>query len=368
LIFASIILWAYAVQDPLDALLQGLERFDLAATAIIIGQLVFVVIGVVALWLGEGIEGLIMAALVNVAVSAVLAWLLVNNYFENLQWNISPSLWPKFLQASFRFGLIKIYLSWFLRIDIVILAWFWSDRVVGWYGAAYAVILAIGVISNAFSTAVYPTLSKQYAQDTMTISTTYRQILKYLVIFTLPVAGLISLTADSFITLLFGATFAPAAGVLSILIWVVPLTFLSEFLRYALLVANKEKETSRILSIGILFSVVLNLWLTPNYGLVAAATIAIFAEAVLVLLYMRQLSDYLTLDYSVRFLLKPVIAVVILVVILQLSESLTLIAQYVFGVFGYLLALWLLGVVHSNEFEFVASFVLKYIGKIPDGY
>lgn len=368
LMFASIILWVYAIQDPLDALLQGLERFDLAAAAAIIGQLVFVAVGIVVLWLGEGIEGLIMAALVNVAVSAVFAWLLITRCFENLQWNIRPSLWPKFLQSSFRFGLIKIYLSWFLRIDIVILAWFWSDQVVGWYGAAYAVILGIGVISNAFSTAVYPTLSKQYIQNAATISTIYQQILKYLLVFTLPVAGLISLTADNFIILIFGTEFAPAASALSILVWVVPLMFISEFLRYALLVANKEKETSRVLSVGIIFSVFLNLWLTPVYGLMAAATIAVFAEAILVLLYIKQLSNHLDVDRFGQVVFKPLLATIILVMVLLIFKPFGLVTQYVLSSLIYLLAIGLLRVIQSDELELVTGFIWRQLGKLSNEY
>jgi O-antigen/teichoic acid export membrane protein len=367
-LFASLVLWLYAIQDPLDALLQGLERFDLATTAVTIGQVVFVAVGVVVLWLGEGIEGLIVATLVNVSVSAVLAWLLITNHFENLQWNIRPRLWPKFLQASFHFGLIKVYLSWFLRIDMIILAWFWPDKVVGWYGAAYAIILGIGVISNAFSTAVYPTLSKQYIQNPATLSTVYRQILKYLLVFTLPAAGLISLTANNLIILLFGVEFAPAANILSILIWVVPLTFFSEFLKYTLLVANKEKETSRILLIGILFSITLNLGLTPTYGPVAAAVIAILAEAILVLLYLRQLSDHLTINNLGQVAFKPLVATGILVITLLVSKPLALIIQYIFGVSSYLLIIWLLKIVQSDECEPVVNLVLRQVGKISNRY
>jgi O-antigen/teichoic acid export membrane protein len=149
---------------------------------------------------------------------------------------------------------------------------------------------------------------------------------------------------------------------------VIPLTFISEFLRYALLVANKEKETSQILSVGILFSVALNLWLTPIYGLMAAATIAVFAEAILVLLYIKQLSDHLAVDHSGQVLYKPSIATVILVITLLIFKSFGLVAQYIFGVSSYLLAIWLLRVVESDELELITGFVLRRIGKISNEY
>jgi O-antigen/teichoic acid export membrane protein len=61
------------------------------------------------------------------------------------------------------FGLIKLWLSWSVRIGVVILSWFWAEKMVGWYGAAYATVLGFVSISNAINGALYPTLSRQHS-------------------------------------------------------------------------------------------------------------------------------------------------------------------------------------------------------------
>jgi len=54
---ASQILLLYAVHDPLDAVLQAHERFDLSTLAIVIGLLVFVGTGFIFLWWRDSPQG-----------------------------------------------------------------------------------------------------------------------------------------------------------------------------------------------------------------------------------------------------------------------------------------------------------------------
>lgn len=354
-LLASIILLLYAVQDTLDTVLQAHERFDLAALAIVAGQLVFVVVGAVLLIAGWHITGLIIAALLNVLVSAVLAWYLLADYSPSLRWHIKPAWWPGFIQASVWFGLIKLGLSWSLKIDIVILSWFWLDKMVGWYGAAYAIVLGVVVISNSVNAALYPTLSRQYAQQPANMLQIYQLVLKYLLLLSLPIAGGVFLTADKWVTLLYGMDFGPTAAALKILIWVIPLTFTSEFLRYALLATAQERAAGWGLAGAILFNLIFNLWLIPHYGLLAAAFIAVVTEALLVIFYGRQLfAAPKSLDWG-QVLLKPLLATLILMAIIKLAAPISLPGQLLLGVIIYAGSIWKLGIVNADEYKLVLN-------------
>ncbi|MBI4927582.1 MAG: oligosaccharide flippase family protein, partial [Anaerolineae bacterium] len=68
----SIGLLLYAVQGASDATLSGFERLDITAGARVIYQVVFVGLGGIALLVGLGYYGLILANLAGIAVMAFL--------------------------------------------------------------------------------------------------------------------------------------------------------------------------------------------------------------------------------------------------------------------------------------------------------
>ncbi|MCB0170090.1 MAG: glycosyltransferase [Anaerolineaceae bacterium] len=350
--FASLILPLYAVQDPLDAVLQAHERFDLSAFSLIVGQLAFVAAGLIFLLLGWHVGGLIMAALLNVMVSAIVAWWAIRqDHADSLRFRLTPTAWWRYLRISFPFGLIKLWLSWALKIDVVILSWFWFEQMAGWYGAAYAIVLGVTVISTSISTALYPSLSRQYAENPTSLPHIYQQILKYLLIISLPITAGVFLTADHWINLLYGPDFAPTATVLSILILIVPLLFVSEFFRYTLLATNREHIAVRELGWSVLLNVLLNLWLIPLYGFLAAAIVAVITEAVLVFLYLWQLRYDLSLLSLLKILARPLAATLGLIIVVFELSSTGLVIQVLAGGITYITLIWLLGTINAEDYQ-----------------
>ncbi len=357
---ASLILILYALEDPLEAVLQARERFDLAAAVVIAGQLVFVAAGALFLQLGWDITGLILAGLLNVLAAMLLAWRLVSSSGEKLHWRLAPLRWPSYLRASFSFGLIKFWLSWSLKLDTIILAWFWSHQVVGWYAAAYAIITGLLLLSNSINAALYPSLSRQFLHRPGSIGPLSNLILKYLLVLSLPIAVGLSLTAEAWVGLLYGPDFAPAVVALAVLAWAIPLTFCSEYLRYLLLITDQERQAAWSLGLAVLLIALLNLALVPSYGILAAAGIVVVVEAGLVLLYLRQLRTQLVAPDWIDVLVKPGLAGLILLVSLKLVAEAPLVGQVVVGSLSYVAACGLLGVVKPAEYLPLYSRLRRY--------
>ncbi len=349
LVLASLILLAYAFQDPLDALLQAYERFDLAAMALIVGQLTFVGSGTLFLLLGWRINGLIVAALLNVVVAAAVAAWFMRDCRLSLRWQLQPRQWPRFLRLAVPFGLIKLWLTWSLKIDIVILSWFWVEQMAGWYGAAYAIVLGALVLSNSMNSALYPTLSRKFSRNPRTLPPLYERILKYLLVLSLPMAVGVFFTADSWVTLLYGRAFEPARVALSILIWVVPLAFVSEFFRTVLMATSRERVAVRGLALVVMANILLNLWWIPLYGFLGAAVISVVSEALLVGFYLGQLRSELRTPNMAKVLLAPLGAALGLMLILYLWQGGTLVTEVVLGGGVYLTLIWVFGIIKLDE-------------------
>ncbi|MCB0177877.1 MAG: glycosyltransferase, partial [Anaerolineae bacterium] len=364
-LLASSVLLLYAIHDPLDSVLQAEERFDLSALAIGAGLIVFIVAGLVFLVLGWRITGFIVARLLNVVMSIIVVWLLLANYRTDLRWKLTPASWPGFLQTSLPFGFIKIWLSWTSRIDLIILGWYWSEQIVGWYGAAYALILGITILSNSINTALYPTLSRQYVQAPLLLPKIYNFTLKYLLAFSLFSAVIISFFAKQLTELLFGPEFAPAASILSILIWILPLICISEFLRYVMFVKNQEKTAAKMLLFRVALSVSLSLIFVPRYGFFAAAVVTLATEGGLVLLYYSHLNAELKLVNLGNITLRLVIAIVVLISWLNLQAAAPFLWAIVSGSLIYIVMLWSLRIIEPYEFEQIKS-ALKSRNSSPE--
>ncbi|RMF03004.1 MAG: flippase [Chloroflexi bacterium] len=355
IILASTILFLYAVQDPLDSVLQANERVDISSLLRITGQLIFVGLGTLFLLAGWGITGLILAALCNVLVTTVLSWQTIRQKLGGLQWKIRPRLWLKLFTVAVPFGVIGFSLNWSQKIDTVVLSLYHTDTMIGWYNAAYSLILGVTIISNSLNVALFPSMSKENSLDNVATQKITARIFKYLFIASLPEAvGLIA-TRQQVINILYGPEFAPAVVPLAILAWSVPLLFVSEFLRYRALVMHRENEAAASILIAALVNIILNILFIPRYGLVAAATTTVITEALLVVLYLQKLKAEIPARIVVAEFWKPAAASALMLVIFILAAHLLLWA-IVLGGLTYIGVLLLLGGLGLEEKALLQKF------------
>jgi len=110
----------------------------------------------------------------------------------------------------------------------------------------------------------------------------YQRMFRYLLMIALPIAVGGWAMAGPLIRFLYDQEFAASAQVFQIVIWTVPLMFMSEFLGYVIVLSNREKRVALAVTISSFFNVLMTFVMVPRYGLVAAALIAVLTEAILV--------------------------------------------------------------------------------------
>jgi hypothetical protein len=141
-------------------MLVGFERLDVSARAKVLNQLVFVLAGAAALWLGLNYFGLVIANLLGVALMTYVCWRGVRALGVR-PLRAAAASWPALLRASLPFGVIGLALGLSYKFDTVLLNIFRSDAETGYYNAAYNLVFSSVLFSNAFNTALYPSLARQ---------------------------------------------------------------------------------------------------------------------------------------------------------------------------------------------------------------
>ncbi len=355
----------YSLQGTCDSLLAGYERLDLTAGTRVLYQLMFVIGGTIALVAGFGYYGLIGANLVGIAMMTIACWKAVR-FLKLRVGRPTPRRWGALLRASIPFGIIGFTLGLSYKFDTVLLNIFRGDTETGYYNAAYNLVFSTVMISNVINTSLFPSLTRQASTDASSLGPIYERAMRYLLMLALPIAAGSWALADQLVPFLFGAEYAPAVPALQIVIWVVPLMFISEFLGYVVLVAGNERSVARSVIISTSINVALNALLVPRYGFVAAAAMTVATETLLVSQYLWLLRDNLREIRWQYALVRPLLAALLMGAgVLLVKGSLPLLMSVGIGVVCYAGLLVALGVIGTDEVQFVRSLRTRSAPALP---
>lgn len=351
----------FAVQGSSDAILQGHERVDLTAGVQVVNQVVFVTLGALALWLGFGYFGLIVATMAGFVSMATISWRAVGRL------GVRPgrptvALWGPLLRAALPFGVIGLTLGLSYRFDSVLLNIFWGDAPTGYYNAAYNLIFSLVTLSNVLNTALYPSLARQAAIAPESLPQLYERLLRYLLLAAVPIAVGGFLVAEPLVALLLGAEYAASAELLRVLIWVLPLMFCSEFLGYVVVIAGREAKVARAIVGSTVVNIAANLLLIPRFGPMAAAVVTVATELVLVGQYGWLLRDQLRQMRWRQVLGKPMVAVAAMATIVLLGHDLPVLLTVAAGGVSYAALLLALRVVGPDEYAFLRGLLGRNAG------
>jgi O-antigen/teichoic acid export membrane protein len=191
-----------------------------------------------------------------------------------IDWNF----WKLTIKEALPFGFAMIFMTIFYKIDSVMLSLMKGDAVVGWYNAAYKMVLALLFIPSSFIGAVYPVMSRyhQGPQESLTLS--LEKSLKYLTLLGIPIGVGTTLLAKRFMLLMFGAEYTNSILPLQILVWSSVLIFMSQPFGNLFNCLNRQSIVTRITGICVVFNVVMNLILIPKYSLTGASIVTVLTE------------------------------------------------------------------------------------------
>lgn len=294
-----------ALLAPLMAILTSHERYDLWTACQVIGQFGTIALGATVLWFGGGLVALMTTGLVVMQVQIVYGFVVVRACrFGSLRFNFDRSRIAGFLRASLPFALSALALTISFNIDTFLLSLMQPSNVVGWYSAAYRLVPTFVSILGGFLTVITPSLARTYMHDRETVHRWTRTSIKWLAMFSLPMALGISLLAGQIIQLLYGPAYAPAAIVLALICWDIPLRLFNAFAGNVTAAVGLEQAAWRIFMTGALLGVVLYVPAILFFGMVGAAVVTVLTDGLNAVLFYRLLGKYLQANEVGHTLLK----------------------------------------------------------------
>jgi O-antigen/teichoic acid export membrane protein len=195
------------------------------------------------------------------------------------------SFWKPTIKQALPFGLTTVFVSIYYWISTVMLSMMKGDVAVGWYNAAYRLVLIPLFIPAVFNSAIFPVMSQFSVTSKTSLEFTFQRYFKYMVLLSIPIAIGTTLLSGRLILLVFGQEYAPAIIALQILIWSTLFIFMNGVFGRLIESLNKQILGTMVAGVGAVLNVVLNLLLIPRYGYIAAGAATVGTEfTVLVLL------------------------------------------------------------------------------------
>ena len=230
------------------------------------------------LFLGYGLIEVVSAMLIAQALIFLLTLMVVIKKFTRPKLSFDPSLCKSLIKEALPFGLASVFAVIYFHTDTVMLSMMKGDAVVGWYNAAYRLVMGTLFIPGAFVGALYPVLSRCFTSSKDSLMFVYKKSFKFLLMLAIPLGIGTTLLADEIILFLYGEDFVHSIIALQILIWVASILCLTQIIGYTLFSINKQLVDTRIAGASALLNVGLNLLLIPTYSYVGAGVASIVSQ------------------------------------------------------------------------------------------
>lgn len=266
---ASITLIPLAVYSIYEGALVGIRDFFKSALGMALTSIARLVLVCFFLWFGLGIEG-VLGGYVLAAIMGTFVLRSFCSFTKSEQKFDAMKVFSFALPLAISGGVMAILIN----IDsILVKRILGNDVQVGFYFSAATLAHALFQLFGTFGITLLPSIAYSFGNDDHELTRKYvRQVFRYILMISIPLAAVISATSGELVTFIYGEAFSQAGPPLSILIWGSSLFGLS----VAMNTAINAMDHPWMAILFYLFPVILIvpvsfLWIR-EYGLVGAAS------------------------------------------------------------------------------------------------
>ena len=338
---------------------RAFERMEYDAGIRIFSNTIRCLLGILIIFLGYGLVELALIFLFSGIIEFLSSFFVCKRKFIEPRIECNFSFLSSTIKVALLIGTMTIFGSIYVRTDTIMLSVIKGDAVVGWYNAAYELVLGFRPIPQLFMHSLLPLLSLYYISSKNSLQRAYEKSFKYLVVIGLPITVGICLLAENFIILLYGDQFINSVIALKILAWDILLKFLYICAAFILVSTNKQKQMAMILGSTALINIILNLFLIPYFSYVGAALATIATETFLLISYIY-LNSRSSFKLKIqKIMLKPVIACAVMAFFIYQFSEINLILKISVSILIYFAVLFLLKGFSDDDISLFKSLIKR---------
>lgn len=339
IIIMGLLIIPNSFDNTLVGLFQAHEEMKYQALSLICENILKILIGIVLLYLGYGLLGLIIAIAIGVLFRFFIDLNFVLKRYVQIKLQIDRTFWKYIFRQSIPLVIASAFTLIYVRIDVVMLSFFKGDEIVGYYSLAYRLLEPFLIIPTIVLTASFPVLSRLYVSSKISFEKLTHKLLDFLLLLSIPIATIITIFAKEIMLLLYGEAFINSAIALQILIWSIVLIFSSQVFVNRIIVIKKQKLIALMSGISVLINIGFNLILIPKYSYIGASIATLITELFVFLFLFYFTIKYMHKVTLINNLPKLALSGVIYALLLYYFRGYNWLIVIPFGMLTYLVSL-----------------------------
>ena len=267
-----------AFSSIFNSIFQGYEKMEYQSLGQILSSALMLSGALFAISHGLDVIGFASIYFMVSAVALGYSFAVYTWKFSLPKIEINFSFWKSTIKEALPFGLTGIFVTIYYWTDSVMLSLMKTNEVVGWYNAAYRLIMILLFIPSIINITIFPVMSRFYVSSKDSLRFAYETYFRYMVMIGIPIGFGTTLLADRIILLIFGAEYENSIIALQILVWSSVFIFLSSAFARLLESSNKQRTITKITAINALANVIINLILIPKFSYIGASIATVITE------------------------------------------------------------------------------------------
>jgi O-antigen/teichoic acid export membrane protein len=356
----------FSFMEFLNAFFRANQRPEFELAVRLLFSLSNLLLGLLVLYAGWRLPGVLLVQLINVAVVGFLGAVILIRVAPpgRFTWNWRVLGGYFTAAAPFAAILISLYLS--NQIGVIILKMFSGTTEVGYFAAALRLFDSLTLIPAAIMGAFLPVMSRLYVRSMGGFVRTLRFTVKYLIILSVPLAVIMAVLARPIVVLLYGESFLASVPALRIL----SLALLFSFWNYActnvLIARNEERSLLWLTWLTAGIHVTGNLFLIAAFSYLGACWAILTTQGIFgIVLYSLQLRRYLRIGALMKLTAAPILSATLMGSAVFLARDWNLLLSLAIGLLVYGGGLLALGTVSRAEMDRLNTMVASSPPGIP---
>ena len=264
----------------MEWILSGLEKMEWIAIVGLIRNGVYLILVFTLVHGTADIFFVGVAILLPEIVAVVLMLFLSRKHFGSFSISFDTSAWPSILRASIPLAFTSFLLQIYYQIDIVMLGFWTTDTITGWYVSASTIILSLLGLGSLLGSTLYPTLSRLFHESPQQAEKLLHYTTRFVITLSLPIAAGGIVLAPRIIEFVYGSEYVSAVTSFQILLFSIVTSFISIPYMTTLIARDERKYFVAATAAGAVVNCALNFLLIPMYLHVGAAWATVAAEVV----------------------------------------------------------------------------------------
>lgn len=266
------------VSQTVDAVFVGVQKLHFSAVATIVLAVATAGFGVYLINEGFGPTGAITALILGQIIYLLIQVRLLYRGNISLVGRIDRKTIKDVVISSLPYGLLGILGLLYFRIDTLMLTYMRGNYDVGIYTAAYKFVEAVIFIPSALAVALFPMMAKLHQEDVSQLKSIYFKTVRIMALISFVVVVgyffVLPMIIEKYLPL-----YMPAIEVIKILSFTIPFMFIHAPGVQVLLSTDKYLKQVVLLSfLTVGFNIGANFIFIPLYGYIGAAWVTVVSE------------------------------------------------------------------------------------------